>query len=188
MAEPVQGVEIDERLGALTISGAVVADSITVQCQADGVLAQKTVLLNEKVNLAKNKVAWTSSGFQNPSQDPGTTVSMALDEDPSTYWNPGFRSVNNDVLLMDLGEETSANYFYASINDETNSTYTRVAASNTLVNRINSSQEMDPPTETDKDYAWNGNTAYPVLAPYGGAIDQMGTTLWTGQSVGGQRI
>ena len=189
LAELVSGVEIDENTGAITVYDTVAADSFTVECRSvistEAAVARTTVLLNEKVDLVRNKGAWLIVGWHD---DPNGTTSMAIDGDSETMWDSGRRtSSNNAMAFFNAGEGQilKANYFRLKLGNIDNSNTLRIAGSTTLQENNTNALPIGPPINSGPGFVTQATaTNMTVLSPRATNNALHGETYWSGYSAG----
>lgn len=179
--EPVEGIEwIDTATGAFSVAGDTAAEEVTLVCSAvsdgESVSTEVTIPLNRQVNLVRNKVGWTVSGWQTGSGK----VSKAVDGYYWSKWDSGTHSRGAAIAIFNLGETVQANYFRLKLGNINNSSSLRIAGSDSLVGSNNSTDVTAP---TEPDTAYNTSTSVmPVLAPRNGSNRNSGTTYWSARS------
>ena len=181
LKEPVDGIKIDSATGKFTVDNTVTAPEFTLVCKAsnqgEDASSELTVKLNEKVDLVRDKLGWTVSGWQVAKTG---VVGNAVDGDSTTQWNSGNHSRGTAMALYDIGRPVKANYFRLNLGNTDNSTSLRIAGSTGLVGH-NDSTEFEHPTTPNQAYN-TSSAVMPVLSPRNGNNTFQGTTYWSARS------
>lgn len=180
LEKAVEGVSLTSN-GKLTVAGNAPIGEIQIMCKSSDMnetaVVQKSIKINEKIDLVRNKVGWTINGWQTTDGE----VSKAVDGDASTSWDSGNHSRGSAIVVYNIGEGNliKANYFKLRLGNINNSTMLRIAGSDKLVR--NGVVDAEPPTKADQTFA---SSEFPTLYPWTSNAAFQGTTLWSGRTVG----
>ncbi len=165
------GVTIDKNSGDLTVNGSAAVSDITIECKATGegetASAEKTVKINEKVDVVRNAPGFTLKGWG------GASVPKAVDGDPETAWSGGEHSAGLASFYLDMGGKQDANYYVLNMSNANNTKLLRLAASESMVDDTGNAFTF-PENGKEVDGSFG---LYPYNGTNGDSKQRQGTTL-----------